>query len=110
MTTPNDSAWDAATKLAEELSGSQSIPLLAADQKTKLSLREAIALILGKTNYTLDLTNRPISPKREDDLFGHILSLRAENLQTLALVVALADHLGIDVEKIVDSGKSLYGK
>lgn len=46
------------------------------------------------------LTGRPWHPDKADDLLGHVLSMRAEGLVTQAIIVALAEANGIDVQRI----------
>ena len=97
MTTPNQ----AFQVLMTELSASASQPLLDNDG-TKFTLRGAIGRILWKTNFLLPLASRPVSPNKKDDLYGHVLSMRAEHLQTQAIVADLAARLGTDVTKIMN--------
>lgn len=60
-----------------------------------LDARGAWQAILWKTNAAVDLrgtdgpSTRPFAPGQTDDLLGHVLSMRAENLQMMALVSAL---------------------
>lgn len=105
MTQPDS---DPIYQLAQELSASQSSPLTAPDGKTQLTLREAVSFILEKTTRSLTLHNRPVQPTLPDDLYGHILSLRAEQLQTQALIAALCQHLGLDVAEIVTAMTQAY--
>ena len=95
MTTPQQ----AFQTLIQELSGSGSQPLLDNDG-TKFTLRGAIGRILWKVNFLLPLKNRPISPNQTDDLYGHVLSLRAENLINQAILTDLAAALGRDVKTL----------
>lgn len=95
--TPNE----AFQKLMTELSASASDPLLDNDDPAKpFTLRGAIKRILWKVNQCLPLTNRPVNPKQKDDLFGHVLSLRAEHLVTQAILTELAGKLGVNVVQI----------
>lgn len=82
--------------LTNELAASASDPLLDNDG-TKFTLRQAIKRILWKVNYLLPLANRPKSPTQTDDLYGHVLSLRAEQLITQTVLFNLASKLGVDV-------------
>lgn len=92
--------------LITELSASGSVPLPANEPgKPNLTLREAIAAILWKNTFLLRLTDRPRNPKITDDLYGHVLNLRAENLQNQALLAALCERFGIDVAKILSQVK-----
>lgn len=86
--------------LTQELSASGSQPLLDNDGTTHFTLRGAIARILWKVNFLLPLKNRPLSPTKKDDLYGHVLSLRAEGLITQAILANLAARLGTDVTTI----------
>lgn len=85
--------------LLRELSASAGQPLLDNDG-SKFTLRGAIARILWKVNFLLPLTNRPVDPRKTDDLYGHILSMRMEGLRTQALVAALCERSGINVQAI----------
>lgn len=94
--------------LMKELSASASSPLDASTphlkQETR-TLRQAIGVILWKCAAALTLSDyggRPRSPKEADDLFGHVLSMRAEGLITQAILADLAARLGTDVKKIRD--------
>ncbi len=87
--------------LLNELSASAGQPLLDNDG-TKFTLRGAIARILWKVNFLLPLTNRPVDPRRPDDLYGHVLSMRVEGLRTQALLAALCERNGIDVAQVFD--------
>jgi hypothetical protein len=87
--------------LTQELSASGSVPLLDNDDPAKpFTLRSAIGRILWKVNQILPLNGRPRDPKVKDDLFGHVLSLRAEQLITQAILVDLAAKLGVKVDDI----------
>lgn len=86
--------------LLSELSASAGVPLLDNDG-TKFSLRGAVSRILWKVNFLLPLTNRPVDPRKADDLYGHILSMRMEGLRTQALLAALCQRAGIDVSAII---------
>lgn len=88
----------AAVILTQELSASASTPLLDNDDPTKtFTLRGAIGRILWKVNQILPLSDRPKDPRTKDDLYGHVLSLRAEHLITQAILTDLASRLGTDV-------------
>ena len=69
---------------------------------------QALEKVAEKVTLPLTLQSRPNDPKTPDDLYGHILSLRAEHLTTLALLIALADHLGIDVETLVANARPTW--
>lgn len=97
MTAPNPTLQT----LVQELSASAGQPLLDNDDPSKkFTLRGAIARILWKVNQVLPLRNRPVAPTTPDDLFGQVLSLRAENLIVQAILVDLAARLGTDVNGI----------
>lgn len=85
--------------LLRELSASAGQPLLDNDG-TKFTLRGAVARILWKVNFLLPLTNRPVDPRQADDLYGHVLSMRLEGLRTQALVAALCEGAGINVQAV----------
>jgi hypothetical protein len=100
MTTPSQmTPQQAFATLTQELSASGSQPLLDNDG-TKFTLRTAIARILWKVNFLLPLKSRPLPPTQSDDLYGHVLSLRAEHLITQAILTDLAARLGTDVTAI----------
>jgi hypothetical protein len=103
MTTPQQ----AFQTLTQELAASASEPLLDNDG-SKFTLRGAIGRILWKVNFLLPLSQRPVDPKLKDDLYGHVLSLRAENLITQAILADLASRLGTDVPKIITDAKAAF--
>lgn len=106
MTTPQ-SPQEAFGYLMQELSASASDPLLDNDDPNrKFTLRGAIKRILWKVNQLLPLANRPVDPTKPDDLYGHVLSMRVEQLQTQAVVADLAARLGTDVPKIFNQVKA----
>lgn len=89
-------------ELIQELSASGSTPLTASTDTVtapNLTLRGAIGAILWKTNAAVDMkgtsgpSERPFAPGTPDDLLGHVLSMRAEQLQTQSLVSALISAL-----------------
>ena len=95
--------------LLSELSASGSVPLPAEDPtQPNLTLREAVAAILWKNTFPLDLTDRPRSPNQTDDLYGHVLNARAEGLQNQALLAALCVKAGIDVTAILNGVKESF--
>jgi hypothetical protein len=67
------------------------------------------AVLLGdvhwKETFALTLAGRPRHPNESDDQYGHVLSARAEGLFTQAVVVAIADHLGLDAATLYDRVK-----
>lgn len=92
--------------LVTELSASGSDTLPAEDPtQPNLTLRQAIKAILWKTTFELDLTGRPRDPSLSDDLYGHILSMRAEGLITQALVTSLCEAAKIDTATIIADAK-----
>jgi hypothetical protein len=97
MTAPSQTTPQQAFQtLTTELSASGSQPLLDNDG-TKFTLRGAFGRILWKVNFLLPLANRPLPPTKLDDLYGHVLSLRAENLINQVIITDLAAALGRDV-------------
>ena len=74
-------------------------------------MRQAIEEIFWKERGWHDMTERPRHPASSDDQLGHVLSARAEGEFTQAVVVAIADKMGIDVQKLYDQVKaSLEGQ
>lgn len=96
MTDPQTTPEQALATVAAELSASASEALLD-PTGTPLTLRGAIKSVLTKVTLPLSLQDRPHTPAQTDDLYGHVLSLRAEQLITQALVTDLAAALGRDV-------------
>jgi hypothetical protein len=88
--------------LTNELSASGDAPLTASTDTVKqpnLTARQAWQAILWKTNAAVDMrgtagpSERPFKPSVPDDLLGQVLSMRAEVLQTQALLSALITAL-----------------
>lgn len=52
----------------------------------KLSVVDYLREVDAKTSSKLSLDNRPVDPAVRDDMFGHVLSMRAELAQLRALV------------------------
>lgn len=95
--------------LAQELSASGSTPLTAATDTVPaphLSARGALQAILWITNAAVDMkgtsgpSERPFPPGTPDTILGHILSLRAEQLQTQALLSALITAVAPKVDQV----------
>lgn len=102
MTTPQQTF----ATLISELSASGSKPINASTEghpSNDKTLREAVGLAYWKTNALLPLNDRPRDVKEWDDLFGHILSMRAEQLVTQAILANLAAKLGVDVNAVRDA-------
>jgi hypothetical protein len=93
--------------LLKELSVSGSIPIVTPDGQ-KISLRAAIGQIYLKECGLYDLKGRPHHPSKPDVQLGHLQSLRAENLFTQALMVALADHYGLDTAAIYQQVQEVF--
>jgi hypothetical protein len=91
--------------LTAELSASGAEPLVDADG-TKLTLRTAVGRILWKNTFLLDLTDRPRPPGEKDDLYGHVVSARAEGLQNQALLAAICEAANIDVAGVLADAKA----
>lgn len=109
MTNPQMTPQQLFSLLLSELSASGSVPLPAEDPtKPNLTLRQAIAAILWKNTTVLNLFQRPRNPATTDDLFGHVLNLRAENLQNQALLAALCAANKIDVPSILNAVKESF--
>ena len=106
MTAPQETPQQLFALLLAELSASGSVPLPAEEPgKPNLTLREAVAAILWKSTFQLGLGDRPRDPSEKDDLYGHVLSLRAETLQNQALLAALCDVVKIDVKSVLAAVK-----
>ncbi|MEK0123180.1 hypothetical protein WKI10_18485, partial [Bordetella pertussis] len=45
---------------------------------------------------------RPVPPSEPDDLWGHVLSARAEGLQNQAILRRIAEKLDVDVDDILE--------
>ncbi|MFC9761639.1 glycoside hydrolase family 19 protein [Rhodococcus jostii] len=60
-----------------------------AETRTRWSLVDYVRSVDAKTSSKLDLTGRPVAAAVKDDLFGHVLSLRAEVLALTELVKKL---------------------
>lgn len=86
-------------QVAAELSASAAEPLSGPDGN-RLTLRGALAAVLTKVTLPLRLNDRPRPATKDDDLYGHVLSMRAEQLQTQALVEALCKASSIDVDSV----------
>jgi hypothetical protein len=108
MTAPATDVISLLTQLVNELSASGSIELLAEDGVTKLTLRKAVAAILWKETFLLDLTDRPRDPTLTDDLLGHILNMRAEVLINQELLAAIGEALKLDTATIIADAKASY--
>lgn len=89
-------------QLLQELGASGGTPLTASTDTVpapNLTLRDAIQAILWITNAGVDMkgtagpSQRPFAPGTPDTILGHILSLRAEQLQTQSLLSALISAL-----------------
>lgn len=85
--------------LVQELSASGSTPLLD-PSGNRLTLRQAVGWVFTKCSAVLSLSGRPRTPSQADDLYGHILSLRAEQLITQAILAELATRSGVNVADI----------
>lgn len=90
--------------LLAELSASGSEPIVD-PQGNSLTLRGAVRSIFDKIRTIYRLDARPLDPRRGDDLYGHILSLRAEGLITQHMVAAMADKLGLDSRLLYQQAK-----
>lgn len=88
-------------KLVQELAASGDVPITAPDG-TPRTLRQAIADVFDKTRRVLRLDGRPVDPRKGDDLFGHVLSIRAEVQILRTLLTELARQQGVDVDALVD--------
>lgn len=77
------------------------------DEKTRLTLVDLARAADAKLNSRLPLHAdphhpRPVPPEEPDDLFGHVLSARAEGLQNQAILIALAEKAGVDLSEILE--------
>lgn len=89
--------------ITQELTASGNTLLTSHDGGPPLTLRQAIAALLWKTTFPLNLSNRPLPPTAQDDAYGHILTTHAISLQVLALVAAMSQTMGIPVTPILNS-------
>lgn len=89
-------------QLAQFFAAAGSPPLTAATDSVpapNLDLRGAVQAILWITNAGVDMkgtagpSQRPFAPGTPDTILGHLLSMRAEQLQTQSLVSALISAL-----------------
>jgi hypothetical protein len=101
--TPTDeteSVQEAYELLLRELSASGSTKITTPEGKL-LTLREAIREIYLKETALHGLENgRPYHPMIKDDQLGHVLNARAEGLFNQALLVAIADKMGINAAQL----------
>lgn len=114
---PDLTADQVLSYLITQLSASGDTPLTAATNTVpapNLTLRGAINAILWITNAAVDMkgtddaTGRPFLPTEPDTILGHILSLRAEVLQTQAILADLASSLGRDVPTLLANAKASW--
>jgi len=95
--------------LLKELSASASTKITTPEGEN-ITLRQAIEQIYWKERGPHDLSNgRPRHPGEKDDQLGHVLNARAEGLFTQAVVVAIADHLKIDVAQLYSDVQEALG-
>jgi Domain of unknown function (DUF4185) len=94
--------------LLRELAASGSTEILTATGE-KLTLREAVGEIYAQECSLQSLKGHPLHPRESAPQLDHILSGRAEELFTQAVVVAIADHLGLDVGAIYASVRRSIG-
>lgn len=91
--------------LLRELSASGSVKITT-PEGDNITLRQAIEQIFWKERGQHGMEGgRPRHPGEKDDQLGHVLNARAEGLFTQACVVAIADHLEIDVDKLYQQVK-----
>jgi hypothetical protein len=103
-TTPQDT-YDL---LMRELAASGSTEILTADGR-KLTLREAVGEIYAQECSLHSVSGTPLDPRVPAAQLDHVLSGRAENLFTQALVVAIADKLGVDAAALYTQVKASLG-
>jgi hypothetical protein len=112
MSTPNPTTITTANQalavIIPELSASGETPILDVDGTTTLTLRQAVSRVFSKITTILTLSQRPVSPPAGDDLYGHILSMRAEQLITQAIVADLASSMGRDVNTLIANAKASF--
>jgi hypothetical protein len=94
--------------IAQELAASGDTPLTASTDTVPaphLTLRGAVQAILWVTNAAVDLRGtdgpsaRPFPLSQADTVLGHLLSMRAEQLQTQALLSALLTAVAPQVDQ-----------
>jgi chromosome condensin MukBEF MukE localization factor len=91
---------DILADVLKEMSASGAAPAILSPEGKSLTLRQAVAEMFGKVRAVLSLSGRPRDPRAGDDLYGHLLSLRAENLILLEVVFELARQQDIDPQEI----------
>lgn len=94
-----DSPQELYDLLIKELAASGSTPITTADGR-KLTLREAVGEIYLQQCLPDTLKGTPTDPRHAVDQFDHVRSARSEGLFTQTVTIAIADHLGIDVDKL----------
>jgi hypothetical protein len=91
-------------KLLNELSASGSTKITTPEGED-LTLRQAIEQIFTKERAQYRLADRPRSPAKADDHYGHTMNARAEGLYTQALLDLLAQKAGIDTKAVYNQVK-----
>lgn len=91
---------DVLADVLKEMSVTGATPAIINPEGQSLTLRQAVAEMFVKVRGLLRLGNRPRDPRAGDDLYGHLLSLRAENLIVLEVVFEMARRQGIDPQEI----------
>jgi hypothetical protein len=105
---PSSTPQGAYETLLRELAASGSTEILSPDGR-KLTLREAVAELYEQACSLHDLKAQPIHPRTAAPQLDHVLSTRAEGLFSQAVIVAVADHLGIDVGALYASVRRSLG-
>jgi hypothetical protein len=93
--------------LLRELAASGAIDILTPDGR-KLTLREAVGEIYDQTCSLHDLKGQ-MDPRTAVPQLDHVLSARFEGLFTQAVVIAVADKFGIDVNTLYAQVKESLG-
>jgi len=94
--------------LIKELAASGSTQIVTSDGR-RLTLREAVGEIYEQMCSLHSLKGQPQHPYTPVPQLDHVLSGRFEGLYTQAVVVTIADHLGIDTKALYDQVKRSIG-
>lgn len=91
---------DVLADVLKEMSASGATPAIVNPEGKSLTLRQSVAEMFVKLRGLLRMTDRPRDPRAADDLYGHLLSLRAEHLILLEVIFEMARRQGVDPQEI----------